>query len=104
MALHWIASFAARVELLFHGCRSKGYVLWRPWGKQYPERIASDFLENKTAPLQRSRSRRNRHEALSRFVLYDRFGTLAPYPTELLLERTKRAVDVPDRDVEAVTG
>src|SRR5207247_1228138 len=75
-----------RMELLFHGCRSKGDVLWRCRGDENRERIAADLQEDKTATLQCSRDHRNRPEAFSWCALYDRFGTLAPYPTELLLE------------------
>jgi len=73
------------MELLFHGCRSKGNVLWCSWGEEDSERIASNLWEGK-ATLQRSRGHPNRQEAFSRCALYARFGALATYPTELLLE------------------
>src|SRR6185369_963760 len=53
------------MELLFHGCRNKGNVLWRRGGQENPERIASDHREAKTATLQCSRDHRNRPKTFS---------------------------------------
>src|SRR5437868_6415393 len=85
------------VELLFHGGRNKGDVLWRPWNGQDQERLAPDSREGETSQLQLPRSDRHCSQPLSWCALYHCFRTFAPYPTGLALGWRRGAPVVPAR-------